>query len=247
MYRKRLGILAVFLLIGTLTLVYGAQVFADLNTLAATSPTVFDTTLTLVPDGAITRSPEAELLAVRPIVAQRLDQLNLDGFYNVAVRHGQLELTLPKDANIPYIASVITSLGEIVFIDGGTESPPLDQQVQIELPAGLEHNAYPILFTSREVQQITPPDPTTGQIFYDLVLKPAAADRLANFVADQPGAYICMVMDGQVINCSTMYHQEDQTLEILPELSSGTAVSMTDLAVFLHSGPLPTRLKVITN
>jgi hypothetical protein len=56
-----------------------------------------------------------------------------------------------------------------------------------------------------------------------------------------------MVLDEQVINCSTMYHQTNQNLEILPELSAGDAVNMTDLEVFLYSGPLSTRLKVLAN
>jgi hypothetical protein len=54
-----------------------------------------------------------------------------------------------------------------------------------------------------------------------------------------------MVMDEQVLNCSTMYHQNGSTLEILPELTSSTALNMTDLTVFLYSGPLSTRLKVV--
>ena len=56
-----------------------------------------------------------------------------------------------------------------------------------------------------------------------------------------------MVMDEQVINCSTLYHQNGANLEILPELSSGSAISMTDLALFLHSGPSSTRLKVLAD
>jgi hypothetical protein len=56
-----------------------------------------------------------------------------------------------------------------------------------------------------------------------------------------------MVLDAQVINCSAMYHQTDNTLEILPELSSNSAISMTDLALFLYSGPLSTRLKVLAD
>jgi hypothetical protein len=33
----------------------------------------------------------------------------------------------------------------------------------------------------------------------------------------------------------------------LPNLGSGTAISLADLAIFLESGPLPAPLNVITN
>jgi hypothetical protein len=53
-----------------------------------------------------------------------------------------------------------------------------------------------------------------------------------------------MVIDQQVINCSSMYHLTDNTLDILPSLGSGNAISLNDLAVFVESGPLPMPLIV---
>jgi len=40
-----------------------------------------------------------------------------------------------------------------------------------------------------------------------------------------------------------MYHQAGNTIEILPGLSSGTFLSLADLAIFLESGPLPEPLQ----
>ena len=62
---------------------------------------------------------------------------------------------------------------------------------------------------------------------------------MTTFVETEPGGYICMVMDGQVLNCSVMYHFAGNSIEILPGLSSGTGISLADLAIFLESGPLP--------
>jgi hypothetical protein len=53
-----------------------------------------------------------------------------------------------------------------------------------------------------------------------------------------------MVMDGEVLNCSVMYHWTDNTIEILPGLSSGTTFSLNDLSIFLSSGPLPVAVRV---
>ena len=245
MFKKHLAILVVLCLIGVVSLIYGSQALADLSVFDP-ADNVFETKLVLAPDTIIPSNQEVELIEARPIIARRLDKLGIDGPYNLAIRNGQLEVTLPQGQNLPYIASVVTSIGEIVFINGGKESPPVGEQVSLGLRSDSRHS-YPILFTSREVQEIAPPDPATGQIFYRLNLEPAAAARFASFVAANPNAYVCMVLDEQVINCSAMYHQSGTSIEILPQLSGGSAISMDDLAVFLYSGPLSTRLKILAD
>jgi hypothetical protein len=238
MFRKYIAILAVFFLLAIVSLVYGSRALADLSDFDPAAD-AFQTKLVLVPDTVIPANQEVELIAARPVIARRLDKLDLDGPYNLAIRNGQLVVTLPKDKNTPYVAAVITSVGEVVFVDGGTKDPPLDQSINVG------GQAHQILFTSREVTGILPPDSADGQIFYRLMLTSAAADRLKSFVESHSYSFICMVMDEQVLNCSTMYHQNGSALEILPELTSSTALNMTDLAVFLYSGPLSTRLKVV--
>jgi preprotein translocase subunit SecD len=245
MFKKQIAILVILLLLGLVSLFYGGRALADLSAFDP-ADTVLETRLVLAPDTVIPTHQEVELIAARPVIAKRLDKLDIGGPYNVVIRNGQIEVTLPQGQNIPYIASVITSIGEIVFINGGQEAPPLGEQVFLGVHVD-DQPGYPILFTSREVKEIAPPDPTSGQIFYRLTLESAAAERLDNFVAANPGAYICMVLDEQVISCSAMYHQTGQNLEILPELSQSQAMNMDDLAVFLHSGPLSTRLKVVAD
>lgn len=245
MFKKQFAILVMLCLIGMVSLVYGSRALADLSVFDP-ADNVFETKLVLAPDTIIPNNQEIELIAARPIIAQRLDRLELNGPYNLVIRHGLLEVTLPRGQNLPYIASVITSVGEIVFINGGTASPPVGEQVKLGVRSD-DQQTYPILFTSREVTNIAPPDTGAGQIFYQLTLEPAAAERFAGFVRANPGSFICMVLDQQVINCSAMYHQSGSHIEILPELSSASVISMSDLAVFLYSGPLSTRLKVLAD
>jgi preprotein translocase subunit SecD len=244
MLRKYLAILVVLCLLGAISLIYGSRALADLSVFDP-ADNVFEVKLILAPDTIIPGNQEVELIAARPVIARRLDKLELNGPYNLVIRNGYLEVTLPQGQNIPYIASVLTSVGEITFI-GSKEWPLPGEVVNPEAQLG-DRSRGAILFTSREVTEITPPDSTSGQIFYRLTLEPAAAERLADFQAVNQGAYICMVLDEQVINCSTMYHQANQELEILPEFSSGDPINMTDLEVFLYSGPLSTRLKVLAD
>ena len=186
---------------------------------------------------------ESGLSDARRVVDRRLDQLNLSGPYYLTSQPGQLAVTLPESERVSYVVNIITHVGEIEFIDGGAESPPLGRKIQTGLQANPDQNIYPLLFASQEVEEVIPPDSTTGQIFYRLALNPAAAHRFSDFVETQPDHYVCMVMDKQVINCSIMYHWNQNMIDILPNLSSGAVISLADLAVFLDSGPLPVPLK----
>lgn len=246
MLRKHIAIPAVLLLIGLVSLVYGSRALADLS-MFDPAASALETKLVLESDMAVAADQEIQLIAARPVIARRLDRLELQGPYRIVIREGQLEITLPKGQNIPYITAMLTSMGEITFIDGGTGSPPVGESVQLGIRSNLAEHVYHILFTSREVQEIVPPDAAKGELFYRLKLQPAAADRFADFDQNGSNAYVCMVLDGQVINCSLMYHQSGDTIEILPELSSEAGVNMDDLAVFLYSGPLSTRLKVVAD
>lgn len=246
MFRKQIAIPAILLLIGLVSLVYGSRALADLS-MFDPAASALETKLILKPDLAISKDQQVQLMAARPVIARRLDQLKLQGPYRVVIRDGQLEVTLPKDKNTPYVTAMITSVGEITFIDGGTDSPPVGESVQLGIRTNSAGHVYHILFTSREVQEIAPPDTTNGEVFYRLKLQPAAADRFAEFNRNGSNSYVCMVLDEQVINCSLLYHQNGDTLEILPELGSDAGINMDDLAVFLYSGPLSTRLRIVAD
>lgn len=246
MFRKHIAIPAILLLIGLVSLVYGSRALADLS-MFDPAASALETKLMLEPDMVITADQQVQLIAARPVIARRLDRLQLQGPYRVVISDGQLEITLPKGKDTPYITAMLTSVGEITFIDGGTSSPPVGESIQVGIRARAGDPVYHILFTSREVQEIVPPDTANGEVFYQLKLHPAAADRFTNFNQNGPNSYVCMVLDEQVINCSLMYHQSGNTIEILPELSSDAGINMDDLAIFLYSGPLSTRLRIVAD
>jgi hypothetical protein len=234
--RWRLALFTTALIIvGTLSLVYSSRALADLIFYPVPGDGL-QTQLVLRPDSQVNLADAGQ------VIARRLDQLNLSQSYQLVVHSDYIKITLPDTERIPYVIDMITRVGEIEFIDGGAVSPPLGQRVETGLPAA--ESVYPVLFDAQEVDDVVPPDTATGQIFYRLVLSSAGAERMANFVENQPDHYVCMVIDRQVINCSSMYHWGDQTLDILPSLGSGAVVSLNDLALFIESGPLPVPLNI---
>jgi preprotein translocase subunit SecD len=188
-----------------------------------------------------------QLLDAEQVIARRLAQLGLPQSYTVARRDGQLVVTLPARSGTPYVNSVISHVGDIEFIDGGASPPSIGQQVQTSAVESPEANTYHTLFRGEEVTRILPPSSEFGQIFHQISLEPAASARFAAFTQASAGHSLCIVMDQEVISCSAMYSWENDTLEILPNLSTGSLVSLADLAIFLESGPLPFPLKLQTN
>ena len=239
--RQLVVFLIAVLLFGLFSLVYSAQVIADLKMFYQDPRQALNTELVLRPqdDGVLTPTVnQIELATVQQAVEQRLENLYLAGTYKVVTQGEELIVKLPHSENIPYVASVISSVGEIEFIDGGTESPPIGRSIQTVTHANSQPDVYQTLFSGQDIEAAESPNSATGQIFYRLTLQPAAVDRLAAFIETQPNGYICMAVDGQVLNCSLMYHWSDNTIEILPGLSSGEILSLADLAIFLDSGPL---------
>ena len=228
-------------------LIYGTRIITDLTVLY---PIAIDdapgTKIVLQPKHSISSEKEYQLdaLDTQRIITQRLNQLQLSENYKVTIKNDQLEVTLPSSEETPHIINIITKIGEVAFVDGGETVPPIGQFIEV---SNNSKSGYQTLFSGQDITTIIPPDSDTGDIFYQIELQPAAARRFADFVQNNPNGYACLAVDKQIINCSKMYHLSDNTLDILPSLSGETDIKLSDLAIFLKSGPLPVSLEVITN
>ncbi len=242
MLRRQIILFMALALIGLLSFIYSSRALADLATFSPTSGRAIGAELVLNPTGKASLSSgdlDLKLVEAQAVVEQRLMQLNLRP-HQVLIDRGQLLVDMPEPENMSYVRRVIGHQGHIEFIDGGPVSPPLGQRLQTR--SG--DSAYPLLFKGQAVTDILLPDAGTGQIFYELTLDEAATARLTKFVETRPDHYICIVVDQEVIACSEMYHWAEGQLDILPNLSSGSVINLSDLALFLKSGPLPMALYV---
>lgn len=232
---------AVLVFIGLFSLVYSTKALADL--IFYPDPIEnFQTRVVLYPQFS-SEIDATDLSEVRKVVSKRLDQLDVPGSYQLIAENNHLNLTMLATEQTPYVIDLVSHTGQIQFIDGGKNSPPLGQRIQTGTGVALP-GVYPVLFDAQDVEAVRPSDTEAGHIFYRLGLSISGAQRMADFVASRPGNYVCMVIDQQVINCSSMYHLTDDNLDILPSLTSGSSISLNDLAVFVESGPLPIPLTV---
>ena len=244
---KRSSIIPTLLLVGLLSFAFSSRALANLSTFYPTTGEALGTELILNPDIStitVDDTLELNLLDAEQVVAHRLAQLNVPQPYQVVRHQGQLVVTLPERADTPYVNSVIAHVGQVKFIDGGEVAPQVGQKIQTGAASTPDQAIYHTLFTGEEVLEVSSPNTGAGQIFYQVRLQAAATERFTEFAWGPSKNHICIVLDEEVISCSAMYHWEQDTLEILPHFSSGSVVSMADLAIFLESGPLPLPLEI---
>jgi hypothetical protein len=231
-------VLTLALALVALWLIVGVRVIAKLSLVAPV--TIENPALQIVLKPAQRSDSSDVLLDAQRVVAERLEQLQPNSWYDVAVIDGQLEIWLNDHENIHYIQDIISHVGRIEFIDGGM-NPPIGRFVDTAVePATAD--SFRTLFTGQEIVSVILPE--SGQIFYRITPKPEAAQRIEAFFASPSGRFICLVIDGQVINCSKLYSWTDGTLEIMPSFGSGTGLGLSDLEIFLASGPLPGKFEV---
>lgn len=239
--KRQIAIFTVaWLLIALLGLLYLPRMVANVAAYLPDEVDVLGTTFTLQPIGQ-PLSP-AELQQAQRVVENRLEQLNLTGKYKIVARpeEDQLQVTLPDNNETPRIISVITHVGEVAFVDGGLESPPLGEQLVLSADPSEQLPQVEPLFTGNDISTVIGPNTDAGDLFYQIQLKPAAAGRF-NVSA---GGYVCLALDSVVTNCSKMYHWSNGTLEILPDLGEA-GLSLSDVGIFLESGPLPAPFEVV--
>ncbi len=242
---------AIFLIVSVVMAVWGLTYLSGVVADFTVYPTTIDGSGTRIVLRPNVVSPNGKyVLDVQDsqrVIKQRLEQMHLTGPSEVTVHGNQLAVRLPNNKNTPYVINIITHVGEVEFIDGGNISPPVGKIVNTGAESAYEENVYQTLFTGQEISTIVPSDPAAGDIFYQIELKPAAAQRVANFTNAETNTYACLAIDKQVINCSEMYYLSGNTLDILPKLNAATNIGVADMAIFLRSGPLPMSLEVVTN
>ena len=242
---------SVFLFASALIALFGLtlvpRTLADLVVFYPTLIDMNNVVVTLNP-GESSETTPVKLESAKEIIAQRLKQLKLDEPYTIQVSNNQLELVLPRSADVSYISHLVSHVGEIEFVFGDTDVPAIGRQVATSRnpePAN-DMPVYKTLFTGHEIAEVIPPGGARGDIFYQITLSPSVVAQFDN-VNLQQSNFICIVLDNEVTHCSTMYHLADNTLDLLLNVDTSTNIDPIDLAVLLNSGPLPISLEVVGN
>lgn len=233
-YFKRVGyLLTIVISVIGLVVLYVPQSIASTSAVPLSAARTFDAHLVLRPIDM--QFDDTQLAQASQIIGQRLAMSKLHGPFNVQVRSNYITVELSEGRDIPYVSALITTIGDIQFIQTDAAERPLGQNVAL--------NDASTLFTGGQVNHFTAP--TDGDMFYQLTLNQQATQQLDVFDKTQSNQHICMVMDNVVVNCSSMYYWSGDSLEIVPNLRSNHPLSMQALLTFVHSGALPLSLEIV--
>jgi len=176
---------------------------------------------------------QSDLNQAGKVIEKRLQLAGLNGSFEVLVEADYITMQLSEGRSLPYIKTLITNIGQIEFIDGGLDINTLPHDSSVESR---------ILFTNNHVQSFVPP--TNGDMFYNLVLTPMAVKQMDTFLIENSNHHICIAIDSEVANCSSMYHWSANNLSIIPNLGGTNNMAMNELMIFVKSGALPFSLEL---
>ncbi|RME98335.1 MAG: hypothetical protein D6768_17585 [Chloroflexi bacterium] len=223
------------IIVGVVVLYSVPAVLADLSTLLPAQPGPASTTFTLQPASTDVQFSADEWVTAGQIVDNRLAQLLPGQNYLVVAQPNmqQIQVTVPKTADIPRILNLVAHTGNVVFVNGGNKPPA----------AGEPFAVANVLFAHSDIAEAVLPDPDNGELFYRFILNGAAAVQMHQFDA-QSGNAVCLLLDETVAGCTQMVYTHDNVIEILPEFGN-EALGLDDLKILMVSGPLPGALTVV--
>jgi preprotein translocase subunit SecD len=93
------------------------------------------------------------------------------------------------------------SLGRIEIVDGGTQFLPIGAEVKTGPQANPDQDVYQAVLTSADFVSAEALTNDKGRPVIEFTLTPTGDARLAAFSARLPTYYLCLTVDGQVVNC----------------------------------------------
>jgi hypothetical protein len=190
-----------------------------------------------------------DVAAVRDVLEERLSSDLHGGETGFALtREGnQLVVSLPSDLEPSVVVAEATRVGQVELVDGGTQFLSLDSHVKTGPYPIPDQDVYQAVLTSTDFEATRALIGDKGGPVIDFVLTPAGDARLAAHTAQLRGYYLCLAVDGRVVNCPilrTPLTDRRGTIELTGDTTLDEART---LARLLRSGPLPISLRLSSN
>lgn len=235
--KRRLTRLSVPLLAIALALLYLALPNVQPSTAEATSAVI--TFETAQPTG------QADLWAAGQVLRQRLSAYPFP--YNaqpaLAVQGNQLVVSLPAGVEPSVVVAEASRVGQVEIVDGGTEFLSVGSTVRTGPRAIPDQSVYQAVLTSAAFEALEAKLTDKGRPSIKFTLTPAGDARLAAHTAELRGYYLCLVVDGQVVNCPILRTPLTDRQGVIELTGDATFDDARMLATLLSSGPLPAPLK----
>ncbi len=200
--------------------------------------------IVLTPDPALTHTiNQADLEQTRQIVNHRLKDSAAPDWSRAAIKGETIIVTLPKTVEQGAIIDDLIQTHNLALIETGVEFPKLDptHQVRISQTADPDQNIYQILLSSADFIQAKPISTSGNDFGLAVTLTPESATRLADFLANRHGVYLCLTQDRVIMGCPIINLTNDTQLEIR-QGPIGFLVDDKTLIDLINAGTLPVPL-----
>jgi preprotein translocase subunit SecD len=91
--------------------------------------------------------------------------------------------------------------GYVEIVDGGTQFLPIGANVKTGSQANPDQDVYQAVLTSDDFVSAQAHTNSKGRPVIEFTLTSSGDARLAAFTAELPSYYLCLAVDGQVVNC----------------------------------------------
>lgn len=189
-----------------------------------------------------------DVAAVSKVLEQRLSSyMDRDVQLAIAKEGSGLVISLSPDLEPSIVVAEATRIGRVELVDGGTQFLPLNSQVRTGPSAIPDQDVFQAVLTSADFEATRALIGDEGRPVIDFVLTPAGDARLAAHTAELRGYYLCLAVDGRVVNCPILRTPLTDRRGTIELMGDATLDEAHTLAMLLRSGPMPISLGLSSN
>jgi hypothetical protein len=186
---------------------------------------------------------QEDIAAASEVLRQRLLSYPQSGV-QFALESERLVVSMPPGAEPSIVVAEASHIGQVEVVDGGTEFLTVGGLVKTGPHAIPDQDVYRAVLTSDDFIAADARLGDEGQPVIEFTLTPAGAARLAAHTASLPAYYLCLAVDGQVVNCPILRTPLVNRQGLIELTGDATLDDARALAMLLRSGPLPVPLRL---
>lgn len=160
------------------------------------------------------------------------------------VRDGQLEIRVASGVSPAWVIREAMRPGAIELVEGGTEFLPIGKQIKTGDAARPELGIYETVLNPRHFVMVQAHLRYNRPVI-EFRLTPQGDARLAAHTSVQGGYYLCLSVDGRVVNCPILRTPLIERHGLIELTGDVTLAQAHTWAALLRSGPLPVTLRPV--
>ncbi len=155
----------------------------------------------------------------------------------------RLVVSVPPELSQRRVVVEASRVGLVEIVEGGTEFLPVGSTVETGPWPSPDRGVYQVVLTAEHFVTAEARMGERDRPVIEFILTPAGDHLLAAHTVGQRGYYLCLVVDGQVLNCPVVRTPLVKRHGLIELTGNATLDDACTVAMLLRSGPLPVLLK----